>query len=285
MQKFTLNELPDCVHTLSFLTSKETDRIHTEQQLSIEARGYVSKLYDAFFKQHHHIEGDDEVVREEQHSLNVLIIRVIFMLYTENVGLLQSHTAFGDFCKRDPRKLYDKLMGLFRVIDTPLDNRDEYMKKELAAFPYVNGRLFSDESIVTPQMTDEIARAIVDASEGFIWRDISGVIFGSVFEGTLNPEARHAGGMHHTSVENIERCLKPLFLDDLWDELHRAEGERSNAKHRQMLDALHDKIASITIGDSACGSGNFLTEAYRQFRTIENRNHYHPHSGWFALRV
>ena len=120
-------------------------------------------------------------------------------------------------------------------------------------------------------MTDEIAEAIVSASEEFSWRDISGVIFGGVFEGTLNPETRHAGGMHYTSVENIEKCLKPLFLDELWDELHRAEGERSNAKRRQMLGELHDRIASIKVGDPACGSGNFLTEAYRQLRTIENR--------------
>lgn len=66
-------------------------------------------------------------------------------------------------------------------------------------------------------------------------------------------------------------CLKPLFLDALWDELHAAEGERSAAKRRQLLDRLHNKIAGITIGDPACGSGNFLTEAYRQLRTIENR--------------
>lgn len=271
MQEFTLDELPDCVHMLSFLTSKETSRLHKEQQLSIEAGGYVSKLYDALSKQYHHIDGDDETAREEQRSLNVLITRIIFMLYAEDADLLQSHSAFGDFCRRDPHKLRGRLMELFRVIDTPISERDEYMDEELAAFPYVNGGLFSDASIVIPQMTDEIARAIVDASEGFMWRDISGVIFGGVFEGTLNPETRHAGGMHYTSVENIERCLKPLFLDDLWDELHRAEGERSNAKRRQMLDALHDKIASITIGDPACGSGNFLTEAYRQLRTIENR--------------
>lgn len=271
MQEFTLDELPDCVHMLSFLTSKETSRLHKEQQLSIEAGGYVSKLYDALSKQYHHIDGDDETAREEQRSLNVLITRIIFMLYAEDADLLQSHSAFGDFCRRDPHKLRGRLMELFRVIDTPISERDEYMDEELAAFPYVNGGLFSDASIVIPQMTDEIARAIVDASEGFMWRDISGVIFGGVFEGTLNPETRHAGGMHYTSVENIERCLKPLFLDDLWDELHRAEGERSNAKRRQLLDALHDKIASITIGDPACGSGNFLTEAYRQLRTIENR--------------
>ena len=141
----------------------------------------------------------------------------------------------------------------------------------MAAFPYVNGGLFSDQSIVIPQMTEEIANAIEDASRGFDWREISGVIFGGVFEGTLNPETRHAGGMHYTSVENIERCLRPLFLDELWAELHAAEGERSGAKRQQMLEALHDKISKITVGDPACGSGNFLTEAYRQLRTIENR--------------
>lgn len=145
------------------------------------------------------------------------------------------------------------------------------MDEDLAAFPYVNGGLFADSSIIVPQMTPEILEAITDASQDFDWREISGVIFGGVFEGTLNPETRHAGGMHYTSVENIERCLKPLFLDELWDELHEAEGERTATKRKQALARLHDKVASITIGDPACGSGNFLTEAYRQLRTIENR--------------
>lgn len=145
------------------------------------------------------------------------------------------------------------------------------MDEDLTAFPYVNGGLFADSSIIVPQMTPEILEAITDASQDFDWREISGVIFGGVFEGTLNPETRHAGGMHYTSVENIERCLRPLFLDELWDELHEAEGEKTAAKRKQALARLHDKVASITIGDPACGSGNFLTEAYRQLRTIENR--------------
>lgn len=145
------------------------------------------------------------------------------------------------------------------------------MDEDLTAFPYVNGGLFADSSIIIPQMTSEILEAIADASQDFDWREISGVIFGGVFEGTLNPETRHAGGMHYTSVENIERCLRPLFLDELWDELHEAEGEKTAAKRKQALARLHDKVASITIGDPACGSGNFLTEAYRQLRTIENR--------------
>lgn len=271
VQEFSLEELPDSLYLLSFLTSNETSRLHKEQQLSIEAGAYVSRLYDALAKQYHHIEEKDERAQEEQRSLNVLITRIIFLLYAEDADLLQSHQAFGRYCEGDPAKLRRKLVDLFETIDTPLDQRDEYMDEDLAAFPYVNGGLFADSSIIVPQMTPEILEAITDASQDFDWREISGVIFGGVFEGTLNPETRHAGGMHYTSVENIERCLRPLFLDELWDELHEAEGERTAAKRKQALARLHDKVASITIGDPACGSGNFLTEAYRQLRTIENR--------------
>lgn len=271
VQEFSLEELPDSLYLLSFLTSNETSRLHKEQQLSIEAGAYVSRLYDALAKQYHHIEEKDERAQEEQRSLNVLITRIIFLLYAEDADLLQSHQAFGRYCEGDPAKLRRKLVDLFETIDTPLEQRDEYMDEDLAAFPYVNGGLFADSSIIVPQMTSEILEAITDASQDFDWREISGVIFGGVFEGTLNPETRHAGGMHYTSVKNIERCLKPLFLDELWDELHEAEGERTAAKRKQALARLHDKVASITIGDPACGSGNFLTEAYRQLRTIENR--------------
>lgn len=271
VQEFTLDELPDHAYLLSFLTSNETSRLHKEQQLSVEAGGYVTEIYDALAKQYRHIDGDDQAAKEEQRSLNVLITRIIFLLYAEDADLLQSHQAFGKFCNGDPRKLRNKLVDLFKTINTPEKDRDEYLDDDIAAFPYVNGGLFADETIVIPQMTDEIQDAIVGASEDFDWREISGVIFGGVFEGTLNPDTRHAGGMHYTSVENIERCLRPLFLDELWDELHRAEGEKTVAKRKQALEALHEKIAKITIGDPACGSGNFLTEAYRQLRTLENR--------------
>lgn len=271
VQEFSLEEFPDSLYLLSFLTSNETSRLHKEQQLSIEAGAYVSRLYDALAKQYHHIEEKDERAQEEQRSLNVLITRIIFLLYAEDADLLQSHQAFGRYCEGDPAKLRRKLVDLFETIDTPLEQRDEYMDEDLAAFPYVNGGLFADSSIIVPQMTSEILEAIADASQDFDWREISGVIFGGVFEGTLNPETRHAGGMHYTSVENIERCLRPLFLDELWNELHEAEGEKTAAKRKQALARLHDKVASITIGDPACGSGNFLTEAYRRLRTIENR--------------
>lgn len=48
------------------------------------------------------------------------------------------------------------------------------MDEDLAAFPYVNGGLFADSSIIVPQMTSEILEAITDASQDFDWREISG---------------------------------------------------------------------------------------------------------------
>lgn len=171
VQEFSLEELQDSLYLLSFLTSNEMSRLHKEQQLSIEAGAYVSRLYDALAKQYHHIEEKDERAQEEQRSLNVLITRIIFLLYAEDADLLQSHQAFGRYCEDDPAKLRRKLVDLFEAIDTPLDKRDEYMDEDLAAFPYVNGGLFADSSIIVPQMTPEILEAITDASQDFDWRE------------------------------------------------------------------------------------------------------------------
>lgn len=92
VQEFSLEELPDSLYLLSFLTSNETSRLHKEQQLSIEAGSYVSRLYDALAKQYHHIEEKDERAQEEQRSLNVLITRIIFLLYAEDADLLRNQS-------------------------------------------------------------------------------------------------------------------------------------------------------------------------------------------------
>lgn len=267
MVEFPLEALPDNLGTLSFLTSDDTSRLHQEQELSVAAGEHVTSIYDALAHSYRHI-GEDG---REQASLNVVITRIIFLLYAEDAELLQSHQAFGRYCERHRDGLRDALARLFGVLDTPVPKRDEYLDDELAAFPYVNGGLFHDRDVVIPRLDDAVSDAIAEASEDFNWRDISGVIFGGVFEGTLNPETRRAGGMHYTSVRNIDRCLDPLFLDGLRAEIGRIEGERVAAKRKEALARFHDKLASITVADPAMGSGNFLTEAYRQLRSLENR--------------
>lgn len=78
------------------------------------------------------------------------------------------------------------LLELFKVLDTPVSERDEYLEEDLAQFPYVNGGLFSDETIEIPPLTEEIKELLLTkASEDFDWSDISPTIFGAVFESTL----------------------------------------------------------------------------------------------------
>ena len=262
-----LEELPDKIHLFQFIQSSQTSRIHEEQELSFEAGKRVTRLYDALAKCYKRLDTS----AEEQRSLNVVITRFVFLLYAEDAGLLQTHDAFGDYCQGNPASLRDRVIRLFETLDTPEEERDPYLDERAAAFPYVNGGLFHDRTIIVPQLDAEVAVTIAEVSKGFDWNDISPVIFGGVFEGTLNPETRRAGGMHYTSIENIDRCLRPLFLDDFWDELHEAEGIKSESLRLKRLNALHDKIADFTLGDPACGSGNFLSRAYTQLREIENQ--------------
>ncbi len=144
--------------------------------------------------------------------------------YAEDAGIFGRHGMFHDYLAEfDARRMRRAVVDLFRILDTPPEKRDPYLKNDnptLAAFPYVNGGLFANEDIEIPPFTDEIRELLLKkASENFNWSEISPTIFGAVFESTLNPETRRSGGMHYTSIENIHKVIDPLFLDDLKAEL------------------------------------------------------------------
>lgn len=139
-------------------------------------------------------------------------------------------------------RMRNALIDLFCVFDQKPGKRDPYLEPKLAAFPYVNGGLFSDENIEIPMFTDEIRELILkDASENFNWSDISPTIFGAVFESTLNPETRRSGGMHYTSIENIHKVIDPLFLDALKSEL--ADIKKITVKNIKIKNSISFRIS------------------------------------------
>ena len=133
-----------------------------------------------------------------------------------------------------------------------------------------DGGLFSGENIVSPMITQEIKDTLIESSH-FDWSKISPTIFGAVFESTLNPETRRAGGMHYTSIENIHKVIDPLFLDELKDELKEIEKIAVPAAQKKKLDVFQKKLSELVFLDPACGSGNFLTESYISLRRLENK--------------
>ena len=266
--EFTLPELPDQLYLLDFLIDPQRARIKREEKVSITAGTLIGRLYSLLRQQY--IDPDSS---ESQHSLNVLCVRLVFCLFAEDAELFEKD-AFYNYLKDIPAPhIRSALQELFQALNTPVDQRDPYSAQDLLRFPYVNGGLFAQEEVI-PHFTDEIKSVLLDeVSQNTNWSSISPTIFGGVFESTLNPETRSRGGMHYTSPENIHKVIDPLFLDSLKAELENILEEPgiTKAKRKRNLNQFHDKLASLTFFDPACGSGNFLTETYISLRRLENK--------------
>lgn len=266
--KILLSELPDKFHAFDFLIDENKNKLRVELELSLKAGEIVGKLYDALHSQYINPNNENSLA-----SLNKLCVRLVFCLYAESAGIFGKHKIFRDYLEHE-NNIRRALIDLFDTLNTPIDKRDPYLDDTLKKFPYVNGGLFAG-AIEIPNFTPEIKTLLLEeASSGFNWAGISPTIFGAVFESTINPATRRAGGMHYTSVENIHKVIDPLFLDDLNAQLEKCHIRHfaiSGSKRKNFLLQLQNKLASIKIFDPACGSGNFLTESYISLRRIENQ--------------
>lgn len=262
-----LENLEKDFQKLSFIADVNVDYIRKEEQISVKAGQLVGKLYDLILPQY-----DDPTNPETLKSLNQLCVRLVFCLYAEDTGLFGEKDKFYTYLSTFRTGQFRKgLIELFKVFDTPYEERDKYMDPELAAFPYIKGGIFTEE-IEIPQFTDEIIDHLLHkASLEVDWSEISPTVFGAVFESTLNPETRRSGGMHYTSVENIHKVIDPLFLDDLQQELDGICAIAVKSKRDKALMEYQEKLSRLTFLDPACGSGNFLTETYLSIRRLENR--------------
>ena len=253
---------------LQFLVDTGDTNIKKEMEVSLQAGEIVGVLYDALLKQYKDPESEETLK-----SLNALCVRLVFCLYAEDAGIFGGgHKMFQSYLRNHASEARRALIDLFKVLDTKPEERDPYMDDDLAAFPYVNGGLFADESVVIPRLDEEIVDLIIHkASEDFNWSEISPTIFGAVFESTLNPETRRSGGMHYTSIENIHKVIDPLFLDGLKAELEEIQEIAVDKTRTARLKSFQTKLAGLTFLDPACGSGNFLTETYLSLRRLENK--------------
>ena len=256
-------------YRLQFLVDVKSEHLSKEMEVSMKAGEMVGKIYEKLLEQY-----IDPTNADSLKSLNILCVRLVFCLYCEDSGVFGRRDMFHDYLvKYDAENTRAALIRLFKVLNTPLEERDPYLMESLAVFPYVSGGLFEEENIEIPRFTDEIRHILLqNASLDFDWSEISPTIFGAVFESTLNPDTRRSGGMHYTSVENIHKVIDPLFLDELRNELDTIlEEEKVPRQRKKRLEAYQERLASLTFLDPACGSGNFLTETYLSLRRLENR--------------
>lgn len=264
--EFSLEELGGNPHLLDFITDPANSRAEKEKQVSMEAGRLIGELHSMLQDQY-----IDPESAESQKALNILCVRLVFCLFCEDAELFPKD-AFLDYLRKvEPENMRAALKRLFKALDTPLADRDPY-DETVRPFPYVNGGLFAEE-VEIPNFTQEIKHKLLfEVSQQTDWSAISPTIFGGIFESTLNPETRRAGGMHYTSPENIHKVIDPLFLDGLQAELDaiRAEEGQTPRKRKNALRKFRKKLVSLKFLDPACGSGNFLTETYLSLRRLED---------------
>lgn len=268
-EEILLENLEKEFYRLSFIADEGSVHLKKELEISKKAGDIIGEIYDAILKQYKDADNPSPATLK---SLNMLCVRIVFCLYAEDAGIFGHKSIFGDYLKQfEAKDLRRALLDLFQVLDQKEDERDEYLEESLAAFPYVNGGLFTEEDKTIPPLTEEIKELLVKhASNEFDWSEISPTIFGAIFESTLNPETRRSGGMHYTSIENIHKVIDPLFLDDLKAEFEELKQIKNTTNRIEKVKEFHKRLGTLKFLDPACGSGNFLTETYLSLRKLGN---------------
>lgn len=237
---------------------KERYKAVEENPVDIKATGKLARLYDALIKANPEWASD-----ERRHEMNQLMMRIIFCLFAEDVGIFPEHQfskAVFTHSGNKGEETREVLIAAFRAMNLPSNARGD-LPVWTYSLEYVNGGLFAG-AIDAPRF-DVVAYRYLKEAAGLNWREINPDIFGSMIQSVADPDKRSELGMHYTSVPNIMKVLGPLFLDELDAEIVKAWDKPKG------LQQVMQRLANIRVFDPACGSGNFLVVAYRQLRERE----------------
>jgi hypothetical protein len=251
--EFNLPEFHKNIKLFGFMAGYQTQKLKPEDPANIRAAELMGHLHD-------HLKATGYT----GHHLEVYLVRLLFLLFAEDTSIFE-RGQFRDYVTQktagDGHDIGLHLNALFHVLNTPEDRRQTTLDEHLAAFPYVNGRLF--EELIPPASFNLLMRKILLDCCGLDWSRISPAIFGSLFQSVMNPAARRDLGAHYTSEQNILKLIRPLFLDVLWEEFRKVK------KQKKKLIDFHKKLSRLKFLDPACGCGNFLVIAYRELRLLE----------------
>lgn len=238
---------------------------YKEHAADIKACEKLGLIYDLIIQR-------NDYGKENLHELNIFMTRLLYCFFAEDTGIFPGENQFSNalesHTQQDAMNLSAFFETLFVVLNTPEDHpsRKEF-PDWLNSFPYLANGLF-DEQVPIPKLNFRVRRLLIQCGR-MSWRDISPVIFGSMFQTIMDEELRRERGAHYTSEQNIFKVIRPLFLDSLEEELENILAEPKN--QAKALQEYRTKLGALGFLDPACGSGNFLIVAYRELRLLELR--------------
>lgn len=189
------------------------------------------------------------------------VLQAVMAMFAEDIGLLPRHfftQAIEDVVAGNDTA-YDLLFALFREMNA----KGETPAGRFEGTPYFNGGLYAD---ITPfELTKEEVAALALASQEN-WGEVRPVIFGTLFEQSLDKPERHAYGAYFTSEADIQKVVLPSIVRPWRERIERATT-------LEELGQVENDMLNYRVLDPACGSGNFLYVAYRELRRLERQLH------------
>lgn len=251
--EFMVKDLPDNVHALSILTEQASQMDFVfDKELNTQAAYKMADLHDRL-KANGYI----------GHDLEVYLVRILFCLFADHTGVFakRQFSKYIANTREDGSDLAGKITLLFEVLNTAPQDRMHSLPRELSDFPYVDGKLF-EETLRSASFDNGMRTLLIECCE-FDWSTISPAIFGAMFQSVMDPAKRIALGEQYTPQYIIQKLIKPLIIDELYNEFASCRGSTVR------LEQFHNKLARIKILDPACGCGNFLIVTYTMLRKLE----------------
>lgn len=253
----SITELPNYFDFFLPLAGSEVYNSENNNEADRDASYKMASLYDLLIEENPNIYNSKESV----HNLNIFLSRLLFCFFAEDTEIFAEDSIFTNTLVQqttdDGSDTHLFLNELFERLNTP---NASHFPAFLQKFEYVNGGLFS-QKIESPRFNFKARKTLVELGD-LNWKNINPDIFGSMIQAVVIPEYRSDLGMHYTSVENILKLIKPLFLDELYEAYE-------NATTLNQLRTLINRISKIKFFDPACGSGNFLIITYKEIRLLE----------------
>jgi hypothetical protein len=251
--EFPLSDLPKNVREFAFLVGEQRVTGSAELAANNRAAQLLADLHDSL-----------SATNYPRRELERYLVRLLFCLFAEDTFIFEPFSFSELICHTEPANLGGRLAELWWTLDTAPADRQR--NPAFDAFPHVNGGLFADRLPVC-HFADEQRAALLRCCD-YQWAKISPAIFGSLFQGVMEPKERRQLGAHYTGERDIMKLLNALFLDDLRAELRLIVSDRSSRRDARLRE-FQQKLRAIKILDPACGCGNFLILAYRELRALE----------------
>jgi len=252
-EEFLLKDLHKHINLFGFISGYHVQVYEKEEEASIKAAKLMADFHNEIAKTGY-----------SGHDLEVFLIRILFCLFADDTGIFPKdhfRSYIENRVNKDGSDLGIHLLQIFHILNTPQEKRQTNLDEQLMTFQYINGGIFAEQ--IAPVSLDATAYLKLMKCLSFDWSKISASIFGSLFQGVMDEEARRHLGAHYTSEINILKLIHPLFLDELYIEFDQVK------RDPKKLDIFHKKLSSLKFLDPACGCGNFLAVAYREIRKLE----------------